>query len=38
MAPYLENLSEKAIFESNQIKGLHKTMKFKNEEIMLKNN
>lgn len=34
--PYLDNLSEEAIFESNQIKQ-HETMDIQNNEAMLKN-
>ena len=37
LAPDLDNPSEEAIFESNQIKEHHETMKLQNEEVMLKN-
>ena len=35
--PYLDNLSKEAIFENDEIKEQHETMKLQSEEVMPKN-
>ena len=37
LVPYLNNLSEEAIFGSNKTKEKHETMKLQNKEVMLQN-